>query len=96
MVIKPFLSAERKALQKIVGPIKKIGAGDLIDEANIIGKAKAAGRPLGRYRWKDALEKDLCELQVPDWQAVERDLQRWRSLVSEAKARIWLPCQQSK
>ncbi|XP_048481716.1 uncharacterized protein LOC125489586 [Plutella xylostella] len=44
-------------------------------------------RPVGRprYRWSDAVEADLRELQVVDWRETALDRQKWRSLVSEAK-----------
>lgn len=44
-------------------------------------------RPVGRpkYRWCDAVEGDLRELQVSDWQGVAQRRDEWQSLLSEAK-----------
>ncbi|KAI5637037.1 reverse transcriptase (RNA-dependent DNA polymerase) domain-containing protein [Phthorimaea operculella] len=44
-------------------------------------------RPVGRprYRWADEAEKDLLQLQHPDWRTTAQDRDSWRLLVSEAK-----------
>ncbi|KAG7311679.1 hypothetical protein JYU34_002732 [Plutella xylostella] len=55
-------------------------------------------RPVGRprYRWSDAVEADLRELQVVDWRETALDRQKWRSLVSEAKTHFGSLSQRSK
>ncbi|XP_061715485.1 uncharacterized protein LOC133523771 [Cydia pomonella] len=44
-------------------------------------------RPIGRprYRWGDAVEADLRDLQADNWREMAQDRDNWRVLVSEAK-----------
>lgn len=80
----------------ILGEIKAhrlrwLGHVERMEEDRAVKRAylgKPTGRrPVGRpkYRWLDAVEKDLRDMQQPDWRSAAQRRDDWRLLVSEAK-----------
>ncbi|XP_045541701.1 uncharacterized protein LOC123723183 [Papilio machaon] len=97
LVGEPNILGEAKAHRlRWLGHLMRMGE-DRNAKAAYLG-TPTGRRPIGRprYRWRDAVELDLLELQAMDWQEKAQDRQVWRSLVSEAKTHFGSLRQRSK
>ncbi|XP_072946217.1 uncharacterized protein [Epargyreus clarus] len=68
-----------------LGHVERMGEDRAVKRAYLA--VPSGRRPVGRpkYRWKDEVEKDLCDLRVDDWRETAQDRPKWRLLLSEAK-----------
>ncbi|KAI5635421.1 guanylate kinase domain-containing protein [Phthorimaea operculella] len=86
LVAEPNIIGEiNSARIRWLGHLERMGEDRAVKRA-YLGKPNGK-RPVGRprYRWADEAEKDLLQLQHPDWRTTAQDRDSWRLLVSEAK-----------
>jgi hypothetical protein len=44
---------------------------------------RSQGRP--KYRWKDNIKQDVCQLKIKNWIACVQDRGKWKEVVEKAK-----------
>jgi hypothetical protein len=44
---------------------------------------RSQGRP--KYRWKDNIKQDICQLKIKNWIACVQDRGKWKEVVEKAK-----------
>ncbi|KAI5631634.1 hypothetical protein NE865_15650 [Phthorimaea operculella] len=87
LVAEPNIIGEIKSARiRWLGHLERMGEDRAAVKRAYLGKPNGK-RPVGRprYRWADEAEKDLLQLQHPDWRTTAQDRDSWRLLVSEAK-----------
>ncbi|KAI5635541.1 hypothetical protein NE865_11715 [Phthorimaea operculella] len=86
LVAEPNIISEIKSARiRWLGHLERMGEDRAVKRAYL--RKPNGKRPVGRprYRWADEAEKDLLQLQHPDWRTTAQDRDSWRLLVSEAK-----------
>jgi hypothetical protein len=48
---------------------------------------RSQGRP--KYRWKDNINQDICQMKIQNWIACVQDRGKWKEVAEKAKTFNW-------